>query len=179
MDINIIYDDRHSEDYERLLGEFIRQGISKYRFWDAIAFPDDVVRSINASHKMIVRWAKENNKKEVVIAEQDLTFPSANGWKYFLEQKPASYDLYLACTYIPPVTNSKVCGFHLYVMQEKFYDKFLSIPDNVHVDTHMNNIEGDYHFCFPFAALQRPGFSANNKDLVNYNMVLSKEDIYQ
>lgn len=177
--INIIYDSRHSEDYGRLINEFIEQGITKYRFWDAIVLNDSVVKSINASHKMIVRWAKENNKKEVVIAEQDLSFTSPKSWKYFLLQKPKDFDLYLWGTYLIPLSNNKICGFQLYIISEKFYDKFLGTPDDVHIDTYMDELGGDYKFCYPFPALQRPGFSANNMADVNYNAILSKEDIYK
>lgn len=179
MGVNVIYDSRHSEDYGRLINEFIEQGITKYRFWDAIVLNDSVVKSINASHKMIVRWAKENNKKEVVIAEQDLAFTSPNSWRYFLSQKPKDFDLYLWGTYLVPLSNNKVCGFQLYIISEKFYDKFLGIPDDVHIDTYMDELKGNYKFCYPFPALQRPGFSANNMADVNYNAILNKDDIYK
>lgn len=51
MDLNIIYDNRHSEDYGRLLGEFMVQDIYDFKFWDAVILKDSVVKSINASHK--------------------------------------------------------------------------------------------------------------------------------
>lgn len=177
--INVIYDNRLSDDYGRLLGEFVQQGIVKYKFWDAICYSDSVVSSINASHKMIVRWAKENKKPFVVIAEQDLTFTCAGAWDYFIKNKPESYDLYLACTYVVPISNNKVCGFHLYCISEKFYDTFLSIPDDTHIDTYTDELGGDYKYCYPFPALQRAGYSFNNKAFVNYNTVLQPHDIWQ
>ena len=174
--LNIIYDSRRIERREPLMEEMATQKIV-YKIWDCIML-NDVVASINASHKMIVQYAKDNGLKETVISEEDLWFPSKNGWKYFLENKPEVYDLYLAATYVVPISNNIVCGFHLYMIHEKFYDKFLSVPDLAHIDTAMNDIKGDYKFCYPFAALQRPGFSANNKMVVNYNCVLKPEDIY-
>ena len=177
--INIIYDNRQSDDYQRLLGEFIEQDIVKFKFWEAVCDKDSVVKSINASHKMIVRWAKENKKPFVVIAEQDLHFTAKGAWNYFVSRMPKQYDLYLACTYIPPITNNQICGFHLYVVHEKFYDVFLSVPDDDHIDTAMNSRAGDYKFCYPFPALQRSGYSFNNKAVVNYNSVLKDADIWQ
>lgn len=160
--------------------EFEIQGIHFYRFWNATIDKDSVVKSINASHKKIVQWAKDNNKPYVCIAEQDLTFPAKDGWDYFLKSQPKEFDLYLACTYVPPITNNIVCGFHLYIVAQKFYDKFLSAPDGEHIDTAMDGLKGDYKFCYPFAALQRPGFSWNNPHSpVNYNGILKSEDIYQ
>ena len=38
---------------------------------------------------------------------------------------------------------------------------------------------GDFKFCYPFPALQRPGFSANNKAIVDYNKILEPKDIYK
>jgi len=176
--INVIYDSRHPERYEVLLKEFETQGITDYKFWDCIIMPN-VVESINASHKMIVRDAKEKGLDEVIIAEDDLMFTSPNSWKYFLSQKPSSYDLYLWGSYILPISNNMVCGFQLYFVSSKFYDKYLSIKDDAHVDTEMDTLKGDYHFCYPFPALQRKGFSANNKMVSDYNIILKEEDIYK
>lgn len=176
--LNVIFDSRRIEKYEPLIEELKRQNITDYKIWPCIMKPD-VVESINASHKMIVNYAKGLGLKEICIAEEDLMFPNENGWDYFLEHKPKSYDLYLACTYIPPISNNKICGFHLYFISEKFYDAFLSAPDKEHIDTAMDNLNGDYHFCYPFPALQRSGFSANNKAVVNYNAILNENDIYK
>jgi hypothetical protein len=140
----------------------------------------DVVESINASHKMIVRDAMEKGFEEVCIAEDDLMFTAEDGWQHFLNKKPKEYDLYLASTYIVPVSNNMVCGFHLYMVHSRFYEQFLSVPNNSHIDTAMDALKGKYEFCYPFSALQRPGFSANNKHqpTVNYNSLLKEEDVY-
>lgn len=175
--INIIYDNRHSERYDLLLNQFAEQGITDFKFWHCLIY-NDVVESINASHKMIVKYAKDIGLKEICIAEDDLMFSCKGAWDYFLKNKPKEFDLYLAATYIPPITNNKVCGFHLYIISEKFYDAFLGVDKKIHIDTAMDDLKGDYHFCYPFPALQKSGFSANNKSVVDYNKVLKKEDIY-
>lgn len=183
MKLNIIFDDRRVEKYEPLIGELKRQGITDYEIWPCILRPN-VVESINASHKMIVRDAKEKELDEVFIAEDDLMFPAKDGWSYFIKNKPKpeDYDIYLAATYVPPISNNIICGFHLYAVSAKFYDKFLSIPDKEHIDTAANDLKGNWVFCYPFAALQRPGFSANNSvgsgHIVNYNRMIKDEDVY-
>jgi hypothetical protein len=187
MRINVIYDDRRSDDYERLLGEFMRQGITKYKFWNAVVDKNSVVASINASHKMIIQWAKDNNKEYVCIAEQDLSFPAKDGWQHFLKNKPDSFDIYIGGTYFvdgpqywkPPVIKVKdYVGNHLIIVSKKYYDTFLSVPDDAHIDMAQGGL-GDFYVCFPFAAIQRAGFSFNCMVDVNYNASLRKEWIYQ
>lgn len=181
MIINIIHDDRRIERYQPLIQGLAEQGLTEvdYVLWPAKILQSSVVCSINASHKMIVQWAKDNHLPQVCIAEDDLMFTAPDAWQYFLDNKPAEFDLYLACTYVVPVKLKKVTGFHLYVVSEKFYDRFLSVPYNYHIDTAMDDLEGDYHFCYPFPALQRPGVSANNGGaFANYNSTLKPKDIY-
>lgn len=177
--VNVIYDNRNSEDYPRLLHEFNEQGIDDFKFWEAVVLKDSVVDSIAASHKMIVQDAKDNELEICVLAEQDINFTCPTSWHFFMNKKPKEFDLYLWGSYITPISNNQVCGFQLYIIHEKFYDQFLSVPKNQHIDTYMNELKGDYKFCYPFAALQRPGFSANNREQVNYNSILQPEDIYK
>ena len=186
MKVNIIYDDRNTpEDKERLIQEFYEQGITDFKFWDAIVLTDSVVKSINSSQKMVIKWAKDNNIEMCCVIEQDATFSSYKSWQYFLEQMPNYFDIYLGCSYIKDinpnteVVNNLICGFHLYVVHSSFYDAFLSVPDDAHIDTAVGDLKGNAVFCKPFVALQRSGFSANNKAIVNYNLVLSEEDIYR
>lgn len=176
--VNVIFDNIYLEDKDRLIQEFSEQNISEYKFWNAIIINYKPVQSINASHKMIVRDAKEKRVSETIIAEQDCHFTSPNSWKYFMDNKPSDYDLYLGCTY-GSLKQKMICGFHLYIISEKFYDKFLSVSDNEHIDTAMDSLKGDYKFCYPFVALQRVGYSANNGAVVNYNPIISNEDIYK
>jgi len=114
----------------------------------------------------------------VVIGEQDLMFTAPDAWDYYLKQMPQSFDIYVACTYVPPISNNILCGFHLYTISKNYYDKFLSVDDNAHIDTAVSNLGGNFEFCYPFPCLQRPGFSANNGAYVNYNSNFNKNDIY-
>lgn len=178
MELQIIYDNRRLERYEPLMNELQRQGIVHYQLWEPVPDTKSVVRSINLSHKQIVRWAKDNGLREVCIAEDDVFFPAEDGWQYFLNKKPEDYELYLACTY-GGLKEKQTVGFHLYCVHECFYEKFLSMPDDGHIDTSMWWLGSDkFEFCYPFAALQRPGFSSNNMAHANYNTVLKTEDVY-
>ena len=178
MILNVIYDSRRGEKYDLLISELESNKVD-YKIWEAEVQKESVVSSINASHKNIVRWAKENNLKEVAIAEDDIWFTCDESWEYFLDNKPSEYDLYLASTYVPPISNNVICGFHLYLVHSDFYDTFLSVPDNEHIDTVFNNMNGNYKFCYPFVALQRSGWSSNNKCVVNYNSLITDKDLYK
>lgn len=176
--INILYDNRRSEKYEPLMQELQRQGLTEYKIWEPVPAVT-VVESINKSHKAIIRDAKEKWLKEVCVIEDDCYFPSEKGFEYFLSKKPKSFKIYSACNYIPqeqPIAKILV-GFHCYIMHESFYDDFLNIPDDCHIDTSITGI--DIHVCYPFAALQRPGWSHNHRADANYNAVLSEKDIYK
>jgi len=177
--LNIIYDNRRSEKFDPLMQEIQSQGITDFIIHPAIVLRHSVVASINASHKSLVRAAKQAGLPHIIIAEDDLMFTGKGAWDYYLSQMPADFDLYLACTYVKPFDPIKVTGFHLYTVSQKFYDTFLSAPDNAHIDTAMDDLGGDYHLCRPFPALQRAGFSSNCSGYANYNKVLHQEDLYQ
>jgi hypothetical protein len=171
---------RRQERYEPLIKGLAEQG-AEYKLWDAVRRRESIVRSINESHKNIVRAAKEQGLPEVCIGEDDLMFTAAGAWQYFLEKKPPpnEYDLYLGGTYIKPFEPLFVQGFQLYFVSAKFYDRFLSVPDLEHIDTAMNDIEDrQYVLCRPIVALQRAGISANHGAFVDYNKYLSQEDLY-
>jgi len=184
--VNIIFDERRYEKYQPLVEELWRQQITDFEIFPCI-LGHNVVKSINLSHKMIVRKAKEEGLKEVCIVEDDVMFPAVDGWKYFLKNKPDNYDIYIGGTYLidgpdnwkPPLIKvNAYVGNHLIIINERYYDKFLSVPDDKHIDTIQEGL-GDFYVCFPFAALQRPGFSSNAMINVNYNSMLRKEWIYQ
>ena len=181
--INIILDKRTPEDdYPRLIGEFIKQSVTpKYKFWEATVLSHSVIDSIAASHKKIVQWAKDNDLKEVCIAEQDMYFTCPDSWKYFLENKPKEYSVYTSSTYLMPLSANMLTGFHLYFVHHSFYDTFLSVKENNHIDTAISDLKSNHKICYPFVALQRPGFSFNAKhlEMVNYNILIKEEDIYR
>lgn len=186
MTLNIIHDNRRSERWEPLMQELFRQGIIDYKIWPPVEDTNNVIRSINLSHKQIVRDAKDRGLKETAIAEDDVFFPSLDGWKYFLRKKPPYYELYLGGCYSPikhgwdeapySYTQNPV-GLHMYLIHERYYDTFLATDEMSHIDTAQESIA--IKVCYPMVALQRPGFSANNRDHVDYNTILKREDIYQ
>jgi hypothetical protein len=94
-----------------------------------------------------------------------------------MAHEPEHYDIYLAGSYggwnpcLYPV------GLHCYLIQDHFYNIFLGIDPTKHIDTALEG-KGLFKLCYPMAAIQRPGFSANNRKAVNFNLCLKKEDVY-
>lgn len=176
--LNIIHNSYRPERYEPLMAELKKQEIVDYEIWPCM-IRDNVVESINLSHKMIVQDAKEKQLEYVIIGEDDLMFVADGAWKYFLDKKPAVFDIYSAATFVDDQHNKNIlCGFQLYIVHSCFYDKFLAVPDNVHIDTHIDSMGGNFKVCRPFACLQRSGWSSNNKAVVDYSTMVKKEDIY-
>jgi hypothetical protein len=188
MDIapNILYDDRRLEYFPLIVDEMQRQGIVDYK-WVSPIMSNNVVKSINLSQKSIVQKAKDNNEEMVCIFEQDIHFPHEKGWQYFLDNMPKEFDVYIGGSYLidnryeyksPLVKVNEWVGNHCIIIHKKYYDTFLSLPDDRHIDTE-NKGKGDFYVCFPYAALQRAGFSSNNMCEVNYNSILTDEYIYK
>lgn len=179
MRAHVIVNPDNPRPKDELYYELDRQGIAA-KIWPCIRDSESVVRSINLSHKQIVRFAIEHHIPEICIMEEDVMFPANDGWLYFQANKPAEFDLYLAGTYglnfaaLNRIANNpgaveinNFAGLHCYIINDTYYDKFLSLPDNQHIDNQPGM--GRFFVCAPFAALQRPGYSYNAKRHVDYN----------
>lgn len=188
MNAYIIVDPFRAQPNTTLEKELEEQGIDG-RIWPAIHDPIDVVKSINLSHKAIVSFAKEHQLPEICIMEEDVMFLGPGTWQFFLDNKPDKYDLYLGGCYglnqdaykrIAEGTGAiqihNFAGLHCYIINESYYDRFLAMPENKHIDDQPGM--GVFYVSAPFMALQHPGWSSNNKDKVNYNKNIPKECLY-
>lgn len=187
--INVIFNSDHPDPdrFDKLCEELNRQGILK----EADIFPcirgrETVEASINASHKMLVRMAQREKCGKVCIMEDDVLFPAVDGFNYFMAKEPPYYDLWLGGGYGGRIEGwderfyirtPYPVGLHCYLIHSRFYDKFLNIDPTKHIDTALEGL-GTFKLCYPMAAIQRPGYSANNKKAVNFNVCLKKEDVY-
>jgi hypothetical protein len=161
------------------MSELERQGILDYEFWDGVYLPS-IRASINAAHKQIVEFARLAEYPEVCIAEDDIVGTHPNSWNYFLSQKPKEYDMYLSMVYLGDIIDGRVesfTGMTLYSVSRKFYDKFLSVDPNEHIDRALAGL-GDYHVCHPFTFIQRNGFSSNTGKMEEYDQLLNGRILY-
>lgn len=186
MEFHVLYDNRPQPDkLPPLMSELRSQGIEPSKIWEPI-LAKSVVESINVSFKQIIRYAKEKRLPEIAIAEDDLMFSCVGAWSYFLQNKPAHYSIYIGGNYLinepekyttPHYKLNQYVGNQLIIVSEGYYDRFLSVPDNLHIDMAQKDM-GEFYACFPMIALQRPGHSANAGRDVNYNSNLKPEWIY-
>lgn len=179
MRLNIIVGNR-AERLPRLMKELEAQGIEDYELWDGIYLPS-VKASINAAHKQIVEYAQLAGWEEVCIAEDDLKFTHYNSWNYFLDKKPSDFDLYLSMVYLgQPDENNIVkdfTGMTMYVVKKKFYETFLSVDKDEHIDRALGGL-GRYVVCDPFVALQYNGWSSNTGKNEVYDTLLRDRKFY-
>lgn len=125
----------------------------------------------------------ENDLDEVCIAEDDIHFFSPKGWEFYLSKKPDwwKYDLYLSMVFMGDIdAGNKVeefTGLTLYCVSKKFYEIFLSIPDDGHLDLLLAR-QGDYHVCVPFVCTQHEGVSGNTGKWESYDRLLRGRNLY-
>src|SRR5262245_60079986 len=99
MKVNIIHLPHRTDRMESLLAQLSCQGITDYTIWNGIIDNNLAAKGISQAHKQIVRHAKENRLPEVLIAEDDLKFTAKGAFRFFLENKPQDFDLYLSSIY--------------------------------------------------------------------------------
>lgn len=179
MKVNIICGNR-AERLPRLMKELETQAISNYELWDGVFLPS-IKKSINRAHKQIVEYAKLAEWEEVAIAEDDIRFTHKNSWGYFLEQKPPDFDIYLSMIYMGEMDEAGMVkdfrSMTLYIVNSRFYDVFLSVPDDEHIDKALAGL-GKYIVCRPFVALQYNGFSGNTGKNEVYDSLLGGRELY-
>jgi hypothetical protein len=169
------------ERLPQLMQELQSQSITDYRLWDGIRNEQNPRTGISQSHKQIVRWAKENNLPKIAIAEDDIKFTSKGSYEYFLKNEPEDYDLYLGCVYYGNIktdnTVDKFSGLILYIINSKYYDKFLATPESQNLDLAQKG-KGKFIVSNPFACVQYNGYSYNKKKDVDYDKLLKGRKLY-
>lgn len=186
MEIHVLYDERPQPDRLPLVMEELEsQYLFLHKVWKPV-IAKTVVESINLSFKEIIKHAKEKKLPEICIMEDDIMFAGKEAWTYLIANKPKEYDIIIGGNYLlnepekytaPNYKLDEYVGNQLIIVSEKYYDRFLSVPDLAHIDTAQKGL-GDFYACWPMVALQRPGFSANAGTKVNYNANLKPEWIY-
>ncbi len=170
-DINILNIIHLSKRIDRLIlltDELKEQKISRYVLWEG----EEVIKSrrtgVTRSHKRIVQDAKNKNLDYVLIAEDDIRFFGVGAWKFYLKNTPKKFDIYFGMVYVGDFDNKNrihsVCsGFTLYCVHKRFYDVFLSVPDDCHIDQTITSFHKTHLMivCNPFVCEQNGTFSDN------------------
>ena len=184
--INVI----NLEHRELRLQQFHEQSVKEqfgYRVWPGIICRGNNKQGINRAHKQIVQYAKDNNLSFVVIAEDDCRFFGDGGaWRYFLNNIPNDYDIYFsmfyACdTMVEDRIMDVFSGMTMYMVNQRFYDVFLSLPDDCHIDREMlGPIAKNYLFmvCPQVICEQDGSRSDNTQTTMNYRPFLKGRKIF-
>lgn len=179
--INIINLGRRQDRKESVIRQMEMEK-APYKIWEAIETNPAKI-GINKSHKMIVRWAKENNLPFVINAEDDLYFTGTGAYQYFIFNLPKEFDIYLGGSYAySPDEDFKVkkfSGTTLMAIHSKYYDIFLSLTDNVHLDNILSITGGDFRVCPKVVCKQTSGYSDNVKKEMNYDYLWKDKPIYK
>ena len=183
--LNIIHLPQRADRYTLLVEQMHQQEI-KYKLWDGEVVRKKRREGITKSHKKIVQWAKDNNEPMVFIAEDDVRFFAPGAWLYYLDKIPQSFDIYFGMIYVGTIdktTNkitSQCSGMTIYCVHERFYDTFLSIPNDEHIDRFITALYNDYEFlvCNPFIAEQNGTFSDNSLRKCDYKPLLKGRRLF-
>lgn len=182
MVLNIIHLPDRTDRLKLLNQELIDQNILKYKIWNGVIDKSIPQRGISKAHKQIVKYAQEYKLTEILIAEDDLHFTSKGAFDYFIKNKPYNYDIYLGGIHEGKIkedsTVEDFCGATLYIVNSRFYDIFLSVPENINIDRALS-YRGKFVVCNPLVAFQHNGFSDNIKQYCNYNKYLKGKTYFR
>lgn len=182
MQLHIIHLKERKDRGQLLHKQLIEQNIRNYKIWEGILDKENPKRGIAKAHKQIIKWASNQNLPSVLIAEDDIKFTAIGAFDYFTKNEPNDFDLYLGgITYGKINTDNSVndfAGTHLYKINQKFYNTFLSLPEEKDIDRSLAH-KGKFIVCNPFVAIQQNGFSDNQKKYQDYEMYLQNRQLFK
>ncbi|HET7118429.1 MAG TPA: hypothetical protein VFI29_18175 [Hanamia sp.] len=164
-EINIIHLPHRIDRKQSIIRELSEQGISRFKFWQGFLNSRDPAFGISESHKQIVQDAKNRKLATVIIAEDDIYFTAPGAFNYFCENQPLDYDLYLGAISYGKINSNQIVsnfsGLLLYQVHERFYDKFLDMPPDQHLDRALRG-KGLYEVCPAFVVVENNSLSDNS-----------------
>jgi len=116
-----------------------------------------------------------------MILEDDARFCGEGAYQHFIDTIPKFYDLYLGSIYLGKIgednTVNSFCGFGCYICHERFYNTFLSVSSEQHIDRAMED-KGLFYVSNPFICIQYNGYSQTAKSEMNYDYLLQNRNFY-
>lgn len=185
MIVHTLHLEHRHDRYDNMMKQAAEQGF-EIMWHEGIHNKKNPKQEITKGHQRIVQFAKDNNMPEIIISEDDLNFLHPNSFNYFIENKPKSFDLYLAFVYVGDVEGNRVVssfsgGMSLYVINERFYDFFLNFESNQHIDRGIGKYGREFEFIVPpkICLEQTGGFSDNMKrSITSYRVYFEGRELY-
>ncbi len=189
IELNIIHNPADTQRMELLCEQLDSQtGVDlSIRFWPAIE------GNIAQAHKNIILWAKQTNQQKILIGENDLFFYKSDALKYYLDNEPEDYDLYLGGLYSHYdtlkvqgniATVRMFSGLHLAITSERFYDNFLKADCSceaidIAISRYVDKCGAKIKVCYPYACAQAELPSGNIKGQVyRHRNYFTEESLY-
>lgn len=190
MEAQIIHNTKDHERSLKLMAELARHRFPA-RIWEA-KMREPARAGITWSHKNIIWYAREWEWEEVLIMEDDVYFPSRDGYKNFLamyENRSEDSDIYLGGIYMGRESLSenkqhikKFSGLHCYVVRQKFYDTFLQIDDTQSLDNSLSALAQvgvcKIMCCYPMMAIQHENVSSTSGCIFRHKDYFTEEMVY-
>lgn len=180
MELNIIHLEQRKDRFKLLENQLVEQNIVKYRLWEGIV-DKNPKRGIAKAHKQIIEWANNQNLPSIIVAEDDIKFTARGAFEYFLQNEPQDYDIYLGGIIYGNINSDNsvndFSGTHLYKINKRFYNTFLSLSEEKDIDRSLAN-KGKFIVCNPIVAIQHNGFSDNRKRHQNYDRHLQNRQLF-
>jgi hypothetical protein len=178
--IHILHDQLRTDRYDLLMQEVQQQGFD-YRLWDACHGEGKPKKHINACHKKIVQFAKDNNMPEIILGEDDMHWTAQGAFDYFIEHKPDDFDIYLSSIMWGRINGenevSDFAGFQCAIIHQRFYDTFLAADPNTDIDRAMKG-KGKFIVVNPFCTIQHETFSDNTKRIHSNQKLYHDRKLY-
>lgn len=175
MTLNIIHLQDRPDRLKLLNQEIDNQSINDYRVWNGIRNDNAPWTGISQAHKQIVRHAQKAGLPQILTGEDDIKFTSPGAFDYFLKNIPENFDLYLGGIIYGELsadnTVGDFSGTMLYLLHHRFYEVFLSLPEDRHLDRALAG-KGRFVVCHPMVAVQHNGYSDNLKRMADYEPYL-------
>jgi len=187
----IIVGNRSKDSINALLLELSKAGLSNVIIQDGYYDDENSKTNIACAHKRCVIHAMDNDWPYAIILEDDVWFTHPDSWDYFIKSMnklPQDWDIYTSGYYSvskiePEYQNIErvigFCGLHCYAVSKKFYVEFLKCPPKNNIDWWSSQRGRSLCFtCYPFAAIQKPGYSENVSEYKDYSKLLIGKKIF-
>lgn len=143
-------------------------------------------KGIAKAHKKVIQYAKDMKMKMICVCEDDIKFTHPDSYKYFLKNMPEDFDMYMGLIYHGEISDTRRVmngfsgGMTLYIVKEQFFDTFLNVSENNHIDNNLGELAWDhkYYVCNPFVCTQSGGYSFNKKQILYYDEYLRGKTLY-
>ena len=188
----VISGNRSKDSLPELVSHFVHAGITNIVIQKGCYDFGNPLTNIAEAHKKCIRHAKRQNWDFCIILEDDVLLLHPKAYQYFIDQMkdlPKDWDVYTAGFYtansfVQDYKNiyriSGFAGLHLYCVNSNYYDHFLKCPENTNIDQWISGSNGNAKSfcCYPFAAIQKSGFSENRMQDVDYSKLLEGKEIF-